>query len=433
MFIFLFLLALFSSATAVEIETRLSHPLLAADEENFYLQIDFTGNKISNQDERPPINLAMVIDRSGSMSGEKLAYAKRALSTVVDLLTANDALSLIIYDDEAEILTPLQRLTERNKRQILSLISDIQADGSTALYAGVTLGAKSLQESLSAKRVSRVILLSDGLANVGPQSVSALQSLGSRLNEEGISVSTIGLGDDYDEDLMTGLARAAGGNHAFVAKINALPEIFSKELNATATIVADNITVTLTLAPEIRLQRLLAEEVAERTKKGITTSLAKLHAEQDNYLLFELSGDFSELTGSIKIAEITIEYRDLLKDGSLHTWQESVYLQLSDDQNLIANSRNLDILANVSSFIAINRNKEALELRDKGDVDGAKNLLQDNALYLKSQAAILNAPQLATEALQNEENARQLNEEDWKVQRKMMREQQYKSETKQVY
>ncbi|MGA2870147.1 MAG: VWA domain-containing protein, partial [Verrucomicrobiota bacterium] len=163
---------------------------------------------------RTPLNLAVVIDRSGSMTGTKLEQTKQAAMQLVDRLAPNDIFSLVIFSDEAQVLVPAQKVEDKDA--LKEKIESIEADGSTALYAGVQMGADQLDEFLSSKRINRVILLSDGLANVGPRTPRELRRFGRQLAERGISVTTIGVGDDYNEDLMAGLAEASDANYYYV-------------------------------------------------------------------------------------------------------------------------------------------------------------------------------------------------------------------------
>ena len=122
------------------------------------------------------------------------------------------------------------------------------------MYAGVKLGAEEVKKNLSSKKINRVILLSDGLANVGPSTPAQLRELGHRLAREGISVSTIGVGDDYNEDLMAGLAEASDANYYYVKDAEKLPEIIAKELGSLLTVAAREIRLEVT-CPALRARR----------------------------------------------------------------------------------------------------------------------------------------------------------------------------------
>src|SRR5438445_4422440 len=162
---------------------------------------------------------------------------------LVEWLGTEGLFSFVTYSDRAELIFPAQEVEDKDllKRRI----SRIQPGGSTALYAGVQLGAEQVQKHLSAERISRVILRSDGLANVGPSSPRDLRRLGGALSERGIAVTTIGVGDDYNEELMAGLAEASDANYYYVKDTEKLPEIFAKELGELLTVTAREVRIEI--------------------------------------------------------------------------------------------------------------------------------------------------------------------------------------------
>jgi len=163
---------------------------------------------------RPLVNLALVLDRSGSMAGSKLEKAKEAAIEAFRRLGPNDIFSLVIYDHVVETLVPAQRV--QNAEWIEGRIQSIHSRGNTALFGGVSQGAAEVRKNLEERYVHRILLLSDGLANVGPRTPEDLGRLGTALSKEDISVTTVGVGTDYNEDLMARLAQNSGGNTYFV-------------------------------------------------------------------------------------------------------------------------------------------------------------------------------------------------------------------------
>ncbi|HYG23156.1 MAG TPA: VWA domain-containing protein, partial [Verrucomicrobiae bacterium] len=188
--------------------------ILKGSKSEVVVKIDLAAAERTKRGKRTPLNLAVVLDRSGSMTGAKLEKAKQAATQLVDRLDSEDVFSLIAYSDNARVLIPARRVDD--KSELRREIAKIEAGGSTALYAGVKSGAAELREYLSGRRINRVMLLSDGLANIGPSSTRDLRQLGRELSTEGIAVTTIGLGDDYNEDLMAGLAEASDANYYYV-------------------------------------------------------------------------------------------------------------------------------------------------------------------------------------------------------------------------
>ena len=247
------------AAAPVTVTTKISHPVVAqgADQE-IYVQVSVEGvppTKTSEPD-RPDLNVALIIDRSGSMEGDKLSHAKKAAIAVVDHLSESDVLSVVVYDDEVQTIVPAQTL--RDKARVKRAIRAIEAGDATALYAGTQEGAEQVRRFLGRDRVNRIILLSDGIANEGPSSPAELGSLGSRLMEkDGISVTTFGLGLDYNEDLMVALAERSDGNHAFIEDPERLAEMFAKEFGEITAVAAQDIVITITFAEGYTPVRLL--------------------------------------------------------------------------------------------------------------------------------------------------------------------------------
>src|ERR1700730_1314598 len=228
-----------SSVGATTLNLRLDpdrRMLLAGKDQEVVVKIDLD-SETGRRSNRSPLNIAVVIDHSGSMAGAKIEKTKQAAMQLIDQLTPQDTLALIEFDDRVTVLFPSQHVVDR--QALKAQVQRIEPGGSTALYAGVEAGGKQLLEIESrTERINRVILLSEGLANVGRSSTSALKSLGRSLSRQGVSVTTIGVGDDYNEDLMAGLAEASDANYYYVQDAEKLPEIFAKELGGLQTATA---------------------------------------------------------------------------------------------------------------------------------------------------------------------------------------------------
>ncbi|MEO1133131.1 MAG: VWA domain-containing protein, partial [Cyanobacteria bacterium J06639_1] len=164
------------------------------------LVVTITPPQLETTETRPALNLGLVLDRSGSMSGTKLRYAKQAACYAVEQLLPTDRVGVTIFDDEVETLVPSTLASD--KRAILSRIQQIEPSGTTALHAGWLQGAMAVSEHLDSDRLNRVLLLSDGLANVGERNPQTIGEHVSGLATRKVSTSTLGLGNDYDEDLL---------------------------------------------------------------------------------------------------------------------------------------------------------------------------------------------------------------------------------------
>ena len=249
------------------------------------IKIDLSAIADRKKVRRTPLNLAVVLDKSGSMTGAKLEKTKQAAMLLVDRLAPNDIFSLVIFSDEAQVLVPAQKVLDKDA--LREKIQGIEAGGSTALYAGVKMGADQLQEYFSSKRINRVILLSDGIANVGPSSPRQLRRLGSDLAERGISVTTMGVGDDYNEDVMAGLAEASDANYYYVKDTETLPEIFAKELGGLLAVAARDVRIEIICPDGVKPLGFIGR--AEKFEsQSATVNLSQFTTGQNRYLVFAL-------------------------------------------------------------------------------------------------------------------------------------------------
>lgn len=158
-------------------KAELSAPIILENtQENNYLKISLTGFK-QDETEKSPINLSLVIDRSGSMSGDRIEKAREAAIMAINMLKDDDIVSVIAYSDNAYLIIPATKV--KNKNEMIKIINDtIKPGGSTALFAGVSKGITEVNKFIKKNQVNRIILLSDGQANIGPSTTKELADLG---------------------------------------------------------------------------------------------------------------------------------------------------------------------------------------------------------------------------------------------------------------
>ncbi|MCL2684387.1 MAG: VWA domain-containing protein, partial [Synergistaceae bacterium] len=244
-----------------------------------------------SSESRPPIAAALVIDKSGSMQGEgKIENARRGAIEALKLLGAGDIAAVIAYDTEAFVLAGARKASET--AYFVKNISRLEAGGNTALYDGVRLGAREIERFLESGYVPRIILLSDGLANVGPSSVWELASLGRSLSKRGITITTIGLGLDYDEDLMTALAAESGGNAYFARTRDRLEDIFRRDMEDAVAITGRDVRITLSCEEGVRPICSVGRE-GKSDAKGIMVDIDNLYG-GEKYAIFEIEVPASE-------------------------------------------------------------------------------------------------------------------------------------------
>ncbi|MDX2004634.1 MAG: VWA domain-containing protein [Meiothermus sp.] len=198
---------------------------------------------------RPHMNLALVLDRSGSMNGTKLEQAKAAALFAVDNLLPEDRVALVTYDDQVEVLAPSAPVEGR--AALAERLRAVRAGGSTDLHGGWLEGARQVAAHLDPGRLNRVILLTDGLANVGERDPRVIADHVRGLAERGVSTTALGVGLDYNEDLLVAMAEAGGGNYQFIEHAADLPRVFARELAGLAGTFGTSARLELSPAPGV--------------------------------------------------------------------------------------------------------------------------------------------------------------------------------------
>jgi Ca-activated chloride channel family protein len=353
--------------------------LKAAEKGNTWIRVELVGFKQKSSKQRAPVNLAIVLDRSGSMNGEKIQRAKEAAVDAVRQLGPNDIVSIVTYDDVVNVLVPATKLTD--VEQVVEKIRKIKVGGRTALFAGVSKGVAEVRKFLDKEHVNRVILLSDGLANIGPSSAGELASFGESLVKENISVSTFGLGLGYNEDLMSGLASNSGGNHLFVENAEVLADVFRREFDDVLSVVAQEVDIQVTIPEGIRPVRVLGNN-SDIAGQQIVTRLAQVYSEQQRYILIEVEVPASEVGTDRELATVSVAYANMAthREDKL---SGSTKVTFSDNDSEVSDSLNKDVLADVVTLVSSEQTKLATKYLDEGDLEKCKSTLQSNVDTLR--------------------------------------------------
>src|SRR6476646_4051712 len=274
---------------------------------------------------RRKLNLSLVIDRSGSMAGAPLHHALRAAESVVDQLEPEDTLSVVVYDDAVD--TPISPQSVTNKAALKTAIREVQAGGITNLSGGWLKGCEYVQAHLDPQKINRVLLLTDGHANMGIQDPKVLTATSGQKAEAGIVTTTLGFAQGFNEDLLIGMARAANGNFYFIQSIDEAAEVFSIELDSLRAVVGQNLVVTLELAPGVSLVDTLSLAKVNQNDAGATVlSLGELYENEDKLLGLSLAIDEAAATApGNDLPIMKLHYTaDVVQDNVIQTVSGSV-------------------------------------------------------------------------------------------------------------
>jgi Ca-activated chloride channel family protein len=192
---------------------------------------------------RPPLNLAVVVDVSGSMeSAGKIDYVRQGLAQLINSLDDGDRIAIVTYATNALLPFAMQPVGG-NRATLLDIAAGLNASGATNLYGGLQLGYQQLQAAYDSDRQNRVILLSDGQPTEGNTDPDAILSMSAGFNSEALAITTIGLGTAFNASLMRGLSEQGHGNHYFLESSDAIDEVFTEELAYFTVPVAFDVTL----------------------------------------------------------------------------------------------------------------------------------------------------------------------------------------------
>ena len=374
--------ALAAESVAVRIDVDRA-VLPAGTTEKAIVKIALDAMRLARRDSRPPVNLALVIDRSGSMSGDKIAKAREAALEAVDRLGADDIVSLVVYDNVIETLVPAERVGDG--RRLRDAICGIQARGGTALHGGVMRGAAEVRRNLEDRRyINRVILLSDGLANVGPSSPEELGRLGASLMRDGISVTTIGLGLGFNEDLMTRLAQRSDGNTYFVEHSSDLARIFTAELGDVMNVIARRVVIEIDFPRGVRPICFVGRDGTIRGQRAELT-LNQLYGGQEKFALIEVEVSPEKAGAEREIARARVSYDDAMNQKTA-TVSAKRNVQFSASNAVVVKSADHKVQADYAANSLALAKDEAVALVDAGRRDAAATVLRERAQALRKTA-----------------------------------------------
>ncbi|MDR3231876.1 MAG: VWA domain-containing protein [Synergistaceae bacterium] len=363
---------------------------------------------------RVPLAAAVVLDRSGSMSSDgKMENAKAGALEALGMLDGRDVASVVVYDSEASVAVLARPVSDM--KVFSRAISRIRPEGSTALYDGVRLGAEQLRSFVKEGYVPRIILLSDGIANVGPASTRELATLGRALAERGMTITTIGLGLDYNEDLMTALASESGGNAYFARHADSLTDIFARDMEDALALTAREVRISLTCGDGVRpigtIGRPAAPRKGERadSARSIEVSIDNLYG-AEKYALFEIEiPESPDSEKSLEAATLRLEYLDP-ETGRLVAGEAPLRLVLTEDGGEVEKNRRVEIVSQTEIARNAEIREEVVRLADEGRADEASTILRERGESLRqfAPAAGAAAPTMNREAKEFESLAEDL-------------------------
>lgn len=371
----------FTAGRTLMIEGRVGHPRLApsAKGETFVL-LEVRG-QTGEARAAAPVNLAIVMDKSGSMKGTRLANAIRAATSAVDRLNEGDTVSVVTFDTRTSVVVPPTVIGIGSRAQVNADIRRITLGGDTCISCGIDEGIVQIEQTMG--KVNKMILLSDGDANHGVRDIPGFRSLAQRARERGTPVTTIGVDVDYNEKILSAISQESNGRHYFVENDSALARVFEAEAQQLTQTVASGAEVSIDLAPGVELDRVF-DRSFRRTGGRVLVPLGTFATGEVKTVLLKVRVP-AQAAGKAPVADVELGYRDLVANADAKC-NGSLDVQVMDNP---ADASDLDavVAGRVQRSETASTLKTANELFERGRFADAQRALADQKKKLDAVAA----------------------------------------------
>ncbi len=370
----------------------LSHgKLLGGAPRTFYAELVLAADAAERARERAPLSLAVVLDTSGSMSGEKIEQAKNSVIQLIREMDADDEIALVRYDSDSSVIQSLARVGSV-RAELIEKVRAIGSGGGTNIPPALQKGLAQLDEA-GRGRVRRIVLVSDGLDSTRAQAEELAKTGAAR----GVTISSMGIGLDFDESYMGGVARAGHGNFAFVKDAGALAGFLRRELQEGATTTIESATARLTLPDGVRVVRAVGADLRTSAGGEVEISMGSLFAGDERRVIVELSGQLP--AGELRSLSASVAW-SRVGGGSSEAKIDHLDIAGAFTAAEVEEARDGAVFASAVSALASIRQLEATEAYNRGEGARAQALIEENEVQIAAAATAAPAP--AAEALQRQ-------------------------------
>ena len=377
-----------STPGSLTLTGKLSHPYVTPGMSDVFLSFDVTGVEVPDST-RAPVNLSLVIDRSGSMNGDKIVHARQAALALVDQLGEHDRLAIVHYGNDV-VVYPGAFVTDDAKRKMKAFIRRIQDEGGTNIGDGLVAGKAQLDKGRTDFKVNRLILLSDGQPTVGITSASGLTKLATRIHGDGTTLTSIGVGLDFNEDLMQRIAEVGGGSYAFLENSTAIAGIFARDLKQAGAQVARDVALTMTLPAGVQFGEVLGRP-ATQSGNVVTVPLPDFSAGQVEKLVVRVRVQAPGLANqALDVADTKLTYTDVLA-GTAADQAVKLAALVTGDATLAQARRNKEAVVDATRAQSAVNYKRAAQWLEKGEQKRATEELRKNDVLFDEAAPIAGA------------------------------------------
>jgi Ca-activated chloride channel family protein len=347
--------------------------------------------------ERGPSIIAVVVDRSGSMAGDKLEKTKNAVAKLLERLGAKDRVALIAYDSGVEtVVAPSALEADGERGRVGAAVRALEAGGSTNISGALETAASLVRGARCAGEAGRVLLLTDGLPTAGVTDPAALARIARAARETGVDISTFGVGVDFNERLMLALSDAGGGTYAYIEDPGALGPVFERELARIASTAARDVRLSIELAAGVELLEVFSWP-HERDGSKVSVRVGDIEAGRSRHVTMRLKVPTGAEGAVAAVASARVELRDAAAaDAPRAGVSGPLVVACTPDPAAVAASRDAGVLGQLACGDAGSSIASATLKLQEGDREGAKALLSACVLRLQSDPVFLSSAAGAT-------------------------------------
>ena len=341
------------------------------------------------KEERSNIHTALIIDTSGSMAGKNINKVKEAVIYFINWLTRRDYIALISFNTNSEVVIPHTKLTD--KPYISRLVKSIKAKGTTNLSGGLLLGYRELEKNLKEGDIYRIILFTDGMANEGITDKETLIKIASEYYNKGIILTTMGFGEEFDEELLLSLSKSGGGRYYYIKSIEEIANAFHEEFGNISAVIGQNLSLKVILPKELEAIECSLCDKYKFHKNLIEIIVGDLREGMDRAFFLKLK--IKDKIQSDIILKTTISYLTIGNNGKIKEKSKTkeFTIKISEKEKSIENEAIKEKLWLYKSSLAKQR---ALELLDNGSTELAieelNNILKEGERLSKKKKLIKN-------------------------------------------
>lgn len=376
----------------LRVTARASHGIVPAGQAEAWVEVDLEAAP-GRQGQRLPVNLALVLDRSASMAAKnKLEYAKEAARLAVGQLRAGDRVAIVAFDSVSNVLLPSTPV--RDHQAIEAIIDGLTPGGSTNISDGLADGRAEVARHLRRDWVNRIILMTDGLANFGIRDPDELSRVAREYGQQGVSISAMGLGHEYNEDLLVALAEYSGGRYHYIEDPQQMASIFKTEVRELAAVVARGVTVELAGASGAQVSTVLARKAAETINGRWSVPLGDMVGGQRRRLIARVTLPDARSGVTQAIVRVRVAYTDALGGNTGVEVPLAIEVARSSDAADHERSAQKDVLETVQTALGATELEEAMRRFQSGKREEAQQLLLTAESRYRSLNATLRSAKL---------------------------------------